>query len=52
MTRWHDICPEKGIETFVIPPRDDGLGQRKSFCRNPAAGGARCRHLFLETKHG
>ena len=48
----HDICPETGITTFVIPPRDGGLGQRTSFCRNPAAGAARRQYSILETKHG
>jgi hypothetical protein len=41
-----------GHPMFIIPPRDDGLGQRKSFCRNPAAGGTRRQYLILETKHG
>ena len=47
-----DIGPETDIKTFVIPPRDGGLGQRTSFCRNPAAGAARRQYSILETKHG
>lgn len=46
------VLPGNGHPTFIIPPRGDGLGQRKSFCRNPAAGGARRQYFILETKHG
>ncbi len=52
MIRRHTDLPGNGHPTFIIPPRDDGLGQRKSFCRNPAAGGARRQYFILETKHG